>query len=351
MTEPEIYFERRGHLALVTLNRPRQLNALTHTMVRELAPRLPGWARDPEVRAVVVQAAGDRAFCAGGDIRALYEMGTTGRVEDARAFWREEYVLNRAIKRFAKPFVSLIDGIVMGGGVGLAFHGSHRVAGDRFLFAMPEVGIGFFPDVGATYLLPRLPGFAGTYLAVTGARIGAADAAALGLVTHCVPSERLPHVVNALAAGDAVDAVLAKVRQVPQSAPLDRVRALIRHVFHFDSIPKIMTNLERWTGGHSEFGAETLATMRTKSPTSMALALEQMRRGVGMSFEEAMTAEFRVVSRIARGHDFYEGVRAVIVDKDNAPRWQPARIEDVDPAAIAAHFAPLPDDLVFRDAS
>jgi enoyl-CoA hydratase len=342
-----IQLEKRGSLGLVTLDRPRQLNALTLDMVRAMHPQLLRWADDASIKAVAIRANGGKAFCAGGDIRALYDLKQQGRPDEARAFWREEYMLNRDIKRYPKPYVALIDGIVMGGGVGLSMHGSHRVASDTFLFAMPEVGIGFFPDVGATYLLPRLADAFGAYLAVTGARIGRGDGMAAGLATHAAPASAFEGIVAALADGQAVDAVLDAVAVAPEADQHAAQRALIAEVFSADSIGEILARLDRKAAEGSEFAVRTAATMRQKSPTSMAIALEQVRRGAEMTFEEAMRAEFRVVTRIAQGHDFYEGVRAVIVDKDNAPRWQPADVAAVDPAAIAAHFAPLPDDLTF----
>src|SRR6188508_1329313 len=189
-TPPEILFERRGTAGLVTLNRPQALNAVTLGMVRALTRQLNEWRGDPSVTRVVLTAAGGRAFSAGGDIRALYDAGTSGRHDEMLAFYGEEYVLNTMIKHYPKPYVALIDGIVMGGGVGLSVHGSHRVAGDRFSFAMPEVSIGFFPDIGATWFLPRLPGELGAYCALTGERLGAADAVAATVATHRVPSSR-----------------------------------------------------------------------------------------------------------------------------------------------------------------
>ncbi len=344
---PQILLEKRGSLGLVTLDRPRQLNALTLAMVRALHPQLLRWADDADVKAVAIRANGGKAFCAGGDIRALYDLKQAGQLDEARAFWREEYLLNRDIKRYPKPYVALINGIVMGGGVGLAMHGSHRVASETFLFAMPEVGIGFFPDVGATYLLPRLADAFGSYLAITGARIRRGDAMAAGLATHAAPAAAFDGIVAALAAGASVDAALEAVTVAPEAAQHAGEHALIAEVFSAGSVGEILARLDRKAADGSEFAAKAAATMRQKSPTSMAIALEQVRRGAAMTFEEAMRAEFRVVSRIAEGHDFYEGVRAVIVDKDNAPRWRPARVEDVDPAAIAAHFVALSDDLVF----
>ena len=339
--EPEILCERRGEAGLVTLNRPKALNALTLGMVRALRRSLDAWEADPAVTRVVIAGSGERAFCAGGDIRWLYELGRGGRVEEALAFWREEYELNIRIKRYPKPFVALVDGIVMGGGVGVSLHGSHRVAGDRYSFAMPEVGIGFFPDVGATYALPRLPGEVGTFLALTGERVRRADAVALGLATHAVPSRSLPALLDALAAGEPVGAALADVKEEPGETALLGERETIDGCFSAGSVGEILARLDR----ASAFAAEAAATTRQKSPTSLAIALEQMRRGPTLSFEDAMRTEFRIVSRIVDHHDFYEGVRAAIVDKDGAPRWRPASLEEVDPAAIQAYFAPLPREL------
>src|SRR5215470_17725844 len=208
MTEADILFARRGAAGIVTLNRPKALNAITHAMVRALAAQLAEWAKDEAVSRVIVVAPGDRAFSAGGDIRALYELGRAGRHAEALQFWRDEYMLNTLIKRYPKPYVALIDGMVMGGGVGISVHGSHRVAGDRFQFAMPEVGIGFFPDVGATWFLPRLPGEIGTYCALTGERMKHADAVPAGVATHYVASSRFPELAEALAEDASVDTTL-----------------------------------------------------------------------------------------------------------------------------------------------
>ena len=342
----EVLCEKQGEAGLITLNRPKALNALTLTMVREMRRALDSWAQDPAVTRIVVQGAGEKAFCAGGDIRQLTDDLKAGRREPALAFWREEYQLNIAIKRYPKPYISLIDGIVMGGGVGVSLHGAYRVAGERYLFAMPEVGIGFFPDVGATYALPRLPGETGMYLALTGDRVKRADAVMLGLATHSVASESIPALRDALMAGEPVDAALARFAADPGPAPLEAEREAIDACFSADSVAAILERLDEAAAGGSEFAAKTAAGMRAKSPTSMSLAFEQVRRGVAMDFEEAMRTEFRIVSRIGEGHDFYEGVRAVLIDKDNRPQWRPASIEAIDPAVIEHHFASLgPQDL------
>jgi len=337
----EIICETRGAAGCVLLNRPKALNALSHGMVRELAKALDAWERDPAVTRIVVTAAGAKAFCAGGDIRALHDLGKAGRQDEMLAFWREEYILNARIQAYPKPYVSLIDGIVMGGGVGISLHGSHRVAGERYLFAMPEVGIGFFPDVGATYALPRLPDAAGIYLALTGDRVGQADALALGLASHAVPSARMAELAQALEAGEPVDATLARFTGDPGPGKLAPLRPAIAASFGVATLPEILSRLAAGAAAGEPFAEKTLATIRTKSPTSVAIAFEQMRRGAKLDFTEAMAVEFRIVSRIAHGHDFYEGVRAVVIDKDQNPVWQPASIEALDPAAVEAHFAPL----------
>jgi enoyl-CoA hydratase len=340
--DPEdILLGRRGAAGLVVLNRPQALNAITHGMVLALRRALDEWAADPAVTRVVVTAAGDRAFSAGGDIRHLYDLGRERRYGEALRFWRDEYPLNVRIKRYPKPYVSLIDGIVMGGGVGVSLHGSRRVAGGRYQFAMPEVGIGFFPDVGATYALPRLPGKTGTWLALTGERVRAADALALGLATHAVPSAAFGEVREALIAGEPVDEALARLSRDPGAPSLAAERETIDGCFSAPSATEILERLDKIDAQGSAFARKTAATIRQKSPTSLAVALEQMRRGPGLDFEEAMRTEFRIVSRIIAGHDFYEGVRAAIIDKDGAPRWRPATLGEVDDRVVEGHFADL----------
>ncbi|MBB4040907.1 enoyl-CoA hydratase [Microvirga flocculans] len=337
----EVVCEKQGKAGLITLNRPKALNALTLTMVREMRRALDAWAQDPSVTRVVVQGAGEKAFCAGGDIRRLTDLLKAGEKDEALAFWREEYQLNIRIKRYPKPYVSLIDGIVMGGGVGVSLHGSHRVAGGRYLFAMPEVGIGFFPDVGATYALPRLPGRMGMYLALTGERVKQADAVMLGLATHAVASESFPALRETLVEGEPVDRALARLAADPGPAPLEAERATIDACFSCESVAAILKRLDEAAAGGSAFAAATAAGMRAKSPTSMSIAFEQVRRGGSLDFEEAMKTEFRIVSRIGDGKDFYEGVRAVLIDKDNRPLWRPDSIEAVDRKAIEQYFAGL----------
>jgi enoyl-CoA hydratase len=340
----EILFERRGAAGLITLNRPAALNAVTHGMVLALRAQLDAWGDDPAITRVVITAAGERAFSAGGDIRALYDLGKAGKHDEALQFWRDEYPLNASIKNFRKPYVALIDGIVMGGGVGVSVHGSHRVAGDRFTFAMPEVGIGFFPDVGATWFLPRMPGELGTYCGLTGDRFGAADAVAAGIATHRVPSARFGALLDGLTGTVSVDALLSAFSEPAGEGPIMARRGAIDRLFAGDRIEDILTALDSEAasgGADAEWAGKTAATMRTKSPLSLKIALAQVRRGKAWDFEMCMRAVFRLVSRVIHDHDFYEGVRAVIVDKHNIQRWLPETHSEVSESEVARHFAAL----------
>jgi enoyl-CoA hydratase len=343
----DILLERRGAAGLVTLNRPHALNAVSLTMVRALTRQLAEWEADPAVTRVIVTSNDTRAFSAGGDLRALYDLGRAGRYDEALGYFREEYALNARIKRYRKPYVALIDGIVMGGGVGISVHGSHRVAGDKFRLAMPEVSIGFFPDVGATWFLPRLPGRLGTYCALTGERLGAADAVAAGVATHRVASAQFPDLIEALCGADPVDASLAAYAQPATDGSVARRRA-IDALFKGNGVEDILAALDAegaGSGADAAFASATAALIRTKSPTSLKIALAQMQRGSALDFAECMRTEFRIVSRVVHGHDFYEGVRAVIIDKDQAPRWQPSRLAAVSAEDVERHFAPLASEL------
>jgi len=346
----DILFERRGTLGLITLNRPYALNALTLDMMRALDPRLDEWEADPRVQAVAIRGAGERAFCAGGDVRALYDSRAAGDRAYRAEFYREEYPQNRRIFRFRKPYIALIDGITMGGGVGLSVHGSHRIATERTLFAMPETGIGLFPDVGAGYFLPRLPGELGMYLGLTGARVKAPDCLYARIATHYASSAQLAAMIDALAAADlrtgraAVDRTLQHFAADPGPATLAAHRAAIDRCFAGDSVEAILAALE---AEGTPWAAETRKVIATKSPTSLKLTFRQLREGKRLDFEEAMIMEYRLCQYCMDGHDFFEGVRAVIVDKDNAPKWEPATLAGVNAAEIARAFAPRADDLCF----
>lgn len=342
--EPEVLFERRGAAGLIILNRPKALNAVTHGMVNAMRAQLDDWADDPAITRVVIMGAGDKAFSAGGDIRHLYDLGKEKRFDEQLQFWRDEYPLNVVIKNYRKPYVALIDGIVMGGGVGVSVHGSHRVAGDKYSFAMPEVGIGFFPDVGATWFLPRMPGELGTYCALTGDRFGIADALYAGLATHRISSARFPDLLDGLTGTVPVDAVLAAFAEPGGEGPIWKRRHLIDHIFAGHDVTVILERLDHEAATNSvdaEWAGKTAATIRAKSPTSLKLALAQVRFGAIHDFETCMRTEMRIVSRVVKAHDFYEGVRAVIVDKDNKPTWNPQILSEVTIEAIERYFASL----------
>lgn len=341
----DILFELRGGLGVVTLNRPRALNALTLPMCIALDEQLAAWDADAAVQAIVIRGEGDRAFCAGGDVRAIWEAGRRGEPLTAD-FFRAEYRLNRRIRTCRTPYIALIDGITMGGGVGVSIHGSHRVASERTVIAMPETGIGLFPDVGATYVLPRLPGSLGLYLGLTGVRVKAADALYSGLATHYVPSARLSALEETLCVAPVPDRMLADFTETPEGAPpLAAHRETIDRCFAADSVEAILAALETEGSG---FAAQTLETLETRSPTSLKITFEALRRGARLSFDAAMVMEYRLSQACMAGHDFYEGIRALLIEKDNAPKWSPADLEGVPPALVERHFAPLGDrDLTF----
>ena len=342
----DVLFEEIGAVGRVTLNRPKALNALTLGMARALDARLAAWAAGEAVRAVVIEGAGERVFCAGGDVRALYDSMLAGD-RYAAEFYRDEYVLDHRIFTLSMPYVALIDGVVMGGGVGVSVHGSHRVVSEHALFAMPETGIGLFPDVGGSHFLPRLPGALGMYLALTGARLRTADALYCGVATHHVPRVRLGALIDALGhadlAGDAhaaIDAVLAEFAEDAGNAPLAAHREAIDRCFSAPSVEDIVA----WLGDDGgEWATKTLATLGTKSPVSLKVTHRQLREGAKLGFADAMRMEYRLSQRFCAGHDFREGVRAVVIDKDNAPRWRPAALADVSDADVDAYFAPLGD--------
>jgi len=339
--ENEILFDICGNAGVITLNRPKALNAVTMNMVEKLRPQLDRWAADDAISHVIIKAAEGRAFSAGGDIVQLYQWG---QQKDPRflEFYRLEYPLNVAIKRFPKPYIALIDGIVMGGGVGVSFHGSHRIVTENLIFAMPETGIGLFPDVGGTYFLPRCPGAIGMYLGLTGSRVKAADALYAGLATHFVPSKRLSDLETALYLSRDIEATLTEFTEIIEEAPLvERKKQINRH-FRQVSVAAIMASLAE---DEDEWAAKTLATLKQKSPTSLLITHRQLLEGASLSFEAAMQLEFRIVSRIIEGVEFLEGIRAVVIDKDMKPQWQPASLEEVSKAAIDAYFARLPNEL------
>jgi enoyl-CoA hydratase/carnithine racemase len=340
-----IHFKKTGAWGVVTLDNKNALNALTIDMVKALCAQLVSWSADKSVRAILLKGAGERAFCAGADIRWLHD---TAKENPAYAseFFREEYRLNSLIYHYSKPIVSLIDGIVMGGGVGLSVHGDFRVAGDETLFAMPETAIGLFPDVGGGHFMPRLHDGLGLYYALTGARANAADCMAAGIATHYTPADKFAELESTLLntrLGDHAHADVETVLDIyagdPGHAPVNDIRLQIARLFQgHESLSELMQGLEN---DGSDFAAETLETLSRMSPMSMLLTFEQMRRGALLDFDENMKMEFRIARRVMEGHDFFEGVRAQIIDKDRTPKWSPASLADVGDADIAAYFEAL----------
>ena len=342
MTE-DVIIRKAGSVGRITLNRTKALNALNQEMVTAMVEALQNWRTDNDVKAVVVDGAGEKGFCAGGDIRMLAESGKSGD-DRAWTFWRDEYQLNTLIAEYPKPYVALIDGITMGGGVGVSIHGEFRVAGDRTLFAMPETGIGFHPDVGGAYFLPRLNGELGVWMGLTGARLKTADCIAAGVATHYVPSDNNEALIEALETealddeGEAVDAIIERFSGDAGQSDLGMVQPLIDAAFEGDDAEVIRNRLETADDAWSK---AVLKILSSKSPTAVKVTLKALRKGADLSLRDVMVQDLRVSSRFLKeGSDFYEGVRAVIIDKDNAPNWS-APIADSD---IDAYFASLEAD-------
>ncbi|MFT8245565.1 enoyl-CoA hydratase/isomerase family protein [Roseomonas sp. BN140053] len=322
-----------GAAGCILLDRPRALNALDAAMIDGVAAALRAFRDDPAVQLVLLEGAGGRAFCAGGDVRMVRNAALAGDADAIEGFFAAEYALNRAIAEFPKPWISLIDGICMGGGIGLSVHGSHRVVTEHAVLAMPETAIALFPDVGTSFVLPRLPGSLGHWLALTGARLHGAEAVEAGLATHFTPREDLPALRAALLAGDAA-AVEAHARPVPPGTVAAKAAAVDR-CFAGNSLPAILAALG---AENTDWAREQLAILRRMSPTSLCVTRELLRRGGALDLAGCLHTELALTRTVTRHPDFTEGVRAVLVDKDNAPRWTPPTIEAVDPAAIRALF-------------
>ncbi len=339
----EVIIERRGSAGIIRLNRPKALNSLTLPMVRTITSALEEFAIDPAIAAVIVKGEGERGFCAGGDIRLLHQSGKEGS-DGAKTFWREEFRLNHAISRYPKPYVVLMDGITMGGGVGLSAHGSHRIVTERTRLAMPETGIGYFPDVGATWLLPRAPGEAGTWLGLTGLAVDAPDALHAGFADHCVASSALPVLIDAIAAlpasASAAD-VHAQIKTMATDAGESRLAAnrdVIDRAFAGDTVEEILQVLAKESG---EFAAESAGVIAGRSPTSLKLTLRLLRAGrTSADLAECLNRELGACLGILYNHDFYEGVRAAVIDKDRNPKWSPASLAEVRSSDIDRFFVP-----------
>ena len=337
----EVILDRAGSAAVIRLNRPKALNSINLPMVRTIRHALEQYRDDPSIGAVILRGEGERGLCAGGDIRVLYDLGKAGDPEVTR-FWREEFPLNYTISHYPKPYVALMDGITMGGGVGLSAHGRHRVVTERTRLAMPETGIGYFPDVGATWLLPKAPGEVGTWMALTGQEVDGAGAIYAGLADALMPAERLDALVDAIGAlGGAgengeVDDTIASFAVPPAESVLEKNRQLIDRCFGFDRVEDVLAALAAEEG---DFAATTREAMLKRSPTSLKLSLRLLRAGRQSSgLVECLEREFGAGVEILRHHDFYEGVRAAIIDKDRNPRWLPAGLSDVTAESIERYL-------------
>lgn len=333
----EVLFEQRGRVGVITLNRPKAVNALNAAMVAAMLERLAAWADDDGVATVLVQGSGERGLCAGGDIVAIYRDILAGGQETAD-FWQAEYRLNSLISRYPKPYVAFMDGLVLGGGVGISAHGSVRVVTERTRTGMPETTIGFVPDVGGTLLLARSPGEAGTHAALTGAHLSGADALFLGLADHFVPSGRLAELAAALES-ETAEAAVGRFAEKPPVSALEAQRDWIDACYAADDASEILRRL-RAAGGEA---AEAADTIEAKSPTAVKVALASLRRAGELSLDEALAQEYRVGLRCLSGHDFREGIRAQVVDKDRSPQWRPPTLPEVHADDVERYFAPLGD--------
>ncbi|MGV0793360.1 enoyl-CoA hydratase/isomerase family protein [Mycolicibacterium sp. XJ1819] len=332
-----------GGVGLITLNRPKAINSLNHAMVNAMASVLTEWAGDDAIRAVVLDGAGERGLCAGGDIVAIYH-SARGDGSEARRFWYDEYLLNAAIGRFPKPYVALMDGIVMGGGVGVSAHGSVRVVTDTTKMAMPEVGIGFIPDVGGTYILSRAPGRLGYHAALTGAQFGGADAIAMGFADHFVPHEALTDFKRTVIA-DGVDAALSAYAATPPPSPLASQRDWIDECFAGDSALDIVAALR---AHGADAATEAADLIETRSPVSASVTLAAVRRAAELeTLEDVLRQEYRTSCASLRSHDLVEGIRAQVIDKDRNPKWSPSSLAAVTTADVEAYFAPADRELEF----
>ncbi|NXB29526.1 HIBCH protein, partial [Eulacestoma nigropectus] len=346
----EVLLEKKGGAGIITLNRPKVLNALNLSMIQQIYPQIKMWEQDPETFLIIIKGTGGKAFCAGGDIRAITEAGKVGD-KLSQDFFRGEYGLNNAIGTCKKPYVALIDGITMGGGVGVSVHGHFRVATEKTVFAMPETAIGLFPDVGGGYFLPRLSGKIGYYLALTGCRLKGRDVLKAGIATHFVESEKLPALEKDLLAlkspskekiADLLNSYHMKCTvDQEKEFVLDEHMEKINSIFSAKSMEEIVKRLKE---DGSPFAMKQLETINKMSPTSLKLTLRQLREGASMSLQDVLRMEYRLSQACMKGHDFYEGVRAVLIDKDQSPKWKPAALEEVSDEFVDNCFKPLGSD-------
>ncbi len=346
MGKQEVLFYENKGWGISVLNRPEALNALNLDMVRMLSARLKRWQETPGLNGVVIRGEG-RAFCSGGDIKGLLKAVKNNNHALVRDFFREEYSLNRQIRLFPKFYVALLDGIVMGGGAGISIHGVYRIATENTLFAMPETGIGFFPDVGASYFLSRLPGQTGMFLALTGSRIGASDMVYLGLATHCVPSSRIDDVLEALINCDLhemacreVDPIIKDFSVDPGPSGIKSHRKIIDQCFGESSVERIVGALEEQ---NDKWAHDIRKEMLSKSPTSLKVTFKLLRNGRELDFDSALKMEYRLSQRMVYHNDYFEGVSSTVIDKSKRPLWDPPSLDTVHDDTVDSLFAPLPE--------
>ncbi|VAW17677.1 3-hydroxyisobutyryl-CoA hydrolase [hydrothermal vent metagenome] len=340
--QDEVIIWQEAAIGRIRLNRPRALNALSHQMILDIKDALIKWENDNNISAVVIDATGERAFCAGGDVVNLYHTGRADP-EPGRQYWRDEYRLNALIGRYKKPYIALMDAIVMGGGVGISAHGSCRIVTEKTLLAMPEVGIGFLPDVGGTYLLARAPGKTGLYLGMTGMRIKAADAIYAGFADVFVPGDKLNELVAMLEEGVSIEKAIGKFKTNPDPAPLKQLQERIEDAFGRDTALGCLIRLEEMSKAGDQWAQTTLDAIRASCPMSVAATFGAIKNAEGRSLEQCLAAEYRFSHKALLGSEFYEGVRAAVVDKDRSPKWSPATLEEITPEMVAAALAPIGD--------
>jgi len=348
---PEIHFEEvsgyEGDIGLITLTRQSALNALNHRMFIALNEQLAVWESAAHIKAVVIRAAEGRAFCAGGDIRHAYELKMKNDASIA-TFFCDEYQMNKRIHHFSKPYIALLDGITMGGGVGISWHGSHRVATEKLIFSMPETGIGFYPDVGTTYYLSRCQHYLGFYLGLTGARIDAQDSIAVGFAQYLIAHDDLQKLLDTFIHSPlpdklAVTTIIKNFSLPAGSSTLLAHQHEIETCFAKNTIETILHELEK---NPSPWCQQTAAIIKTKSPTSLKITLYALQKAATLSFDECMQMEYRLTNRFVQGHDFFEGIRAAIIDKDQSPQWNPKELGDVKSSQVESYFAPLEKELI-----
>lgn len=345
----QIIFEeitgRDGNIGLVTLNRPEALNALSHEMTVKLHQQLLYWENDSRIKGVIIQAVKGRAFCAGGDIRAIYEKNKT-RDSSLIDFFRDEYRLNHYIFHYPKPYIALMNGVTMGGGVGISIHGSHRVGTENLILAMPETGIGFFPDIGGSYFLSRLPHHVGIYLGLTGAQLDVSDCLAVRLIDHKILQEHLPFAIKALAETSferqgkkTVTRILKQFEAPSVPSSLKPYFPVINETFAQKQLENIFSGLQMM---NSDWCLQTINNLKIKSPTSLKITLQQLHQGLGQDFKQCLQMEYYLAGHFLQGHDFFEGIRAFIITKDRLPNWQPDKLSDINQSDIDKYFTPLP---------